>query len=211
MKIYILAAQKGLLTPNLPEEILKFQLHPIIRVLRVLGGLSTLFLITDRVQQYSLPIYYYIIAMIITFMFFIYHMYITYHRIKHIRYLLKSDKLDIKNSPLDHLARLSARLILCAKGVCDQAQPIGVAMGIMLGIDTALEKADQKAIFGPILGSALKTVLPNREVKEKVSDLIIESVDKIDKNNQEIQELNSIIDKVSNWSNTNREVKKDVS
>ena len=93
----MLAVQKGLFTPNLPEAVLKFQLLTMIRILRVLGGLSTLFLITDRVQQYSLPTYYYVIAMIITFMFFIYHMYITYHRIKHIRYLLKSDKLDIRN------------------------------------------------------------------------------------------------------------------
>ena len=111
---------------------------------------------------------------------------------------MKSDKLDIKNSPLDHLARLSARVLLCAKGVCDQAQPLGVAMGILLGVDTALEKADQKAIFGPLLGSALKTVLPNKQVETKISDLIKQPVSQIDKNNQQINELNDIINKVSN-------------
>jgi hypothetical protein len=111
---------------------------------------------------------------------------------------LKSDKLDIKNSPLDHFARLSARLLLCAKGVCDQAQPVGVSMGILLGIDTSLQMADHKPIFGPILGSALKTVLPNDEIKTKISDLIKEPVSKIERNNQEINELNNIIDKISN-------------
>jgi hypothetical protein len=110
---------------------------------------------------------------------------------------LKSDKLDIKNSPLDHFARLSARILLCAKGVCDQAQPVGIAMGILLGIDTSLIMADQKPIFGPILGSAIKTVLPHEEVKIKISDLIKEPISQIESNNQEINELNDIIDKVS--------------
>jgi len=103
----------------------------------------------------------------------------------------------VRNSPLDQLARLSARLILCAKGVCDQAQPVGVVMGILLGVDTALEKADREAIFGPLLGSALKTILPNNEVKVKVTDLVKEPVSLIDKNFQEVKELNDIINRIT--------------
>lgn len=113
----------------------------------------------------------------------------------------------MKNSPLDHLARLSAQLVLCAKGVCDQAQPVGVVMGILLGVDTALEKADKKALFGPLLGSALKTVLPNNEVKIKVADLLKEPISLVDKNYQEVKELNDMIDKISNWSSTDNEAK----
>lgn len=161
MKIYILAAQKGLLTPSLPEDILKFQLHPIIRVLRVLGGLSTLFLITDRVQQYSLPIYYYVIAMIITFMFFIYHMYITYHRIKHIRYLLKSDKLDIRNSPLNRLATICSKILLCAKGACETAAPVGSLLGFMGGVDAVRQSKGHEPIFLPFLGNMFLTDSPD--------------------------------------------------
>lgn len=109
------------------------------------------------------------------------------------------------------MARLSSRLILCAKGICDQAQPVGVAMGIMLGVDTALEKADQKVIFGPLIGSALKTVLPNNEVKQKTSDLIKGPVSEIDKNNKEIAELKSIIDNVSKWSSSDPDMKNNAS
>jgi hypothetical protein len=110
-------------------------------------------------------------------------------------FIIKSDKLNIRNSPLDHLARFSARVVLCAKGACEQAQLIAIAKGIMLGVDTALKKADQKAIFGPLIGSALKTILPNKELQVKVSDLIKEPISQIDKNNQEIKDF--IIDKVS--------------
>ncbi len=123
---------------------------------------------------------------------------------------LKSDKLDIRNSPLDQLARLSARLILCAKGICDQAQPVGVAMGIMLGVDTALEKADQKAIFGPVLGYALKSVIPSSELYVKVSDLIREPVSQIENINQNINDIDSIIKSVSSWSSTDKDMAKDV-
>lgn len=189
-------------TPTLPDNILKLQMHPLIRILRVLGGISTLYLLSNKALHYSVYIFY--IAFFFCLLFFIYHIIISYFRIRHICKILKSDKLDIKNSPLDHIARLSARLLLCAKGVCDQAAPVGVAMGILLGIDTSLQMSDQKPIFGPLLGSALKIVLPNNEVKIKVSDLIKKPVSEIDMNNKEIEELKNIIDKVSSWDNNNK-------
>ena len=173
MKIYILAVQKGLFTPNLPEDVLKFQLLPIIRILRVLGDLSTLFLITDRVQQYSLPTYYYVKAMIITFMFIIYHIYISYHRIKHIIKLLKSDKLDIWNSPLSRLATIYSKKILCAKGACDTAAPIGGVLGFMGGVDAIRQSKGYDPIFLPFLGNILLKDTPesiaDKETKKDFS------------------------------------------
>ena len=135
----LIGAKKGWNTPTLPDNILKFQMHLLIRVLRVLGGICTIFLLSKG-QNY--PSYIIYITLLFSITFFIYHTYISYHRTIHIYKTLKSDKLDIRNSPLDHLARLSSRILLCAKGACDQAQPVGVAMGVMLGVDTALEKAD---------------------------------------------------------------------
>jgi hypothetical protein len=74
-------------------------------------------------------------------------------------------------------------------------------------VDTALEKADREAIFGPLLGSALKTVLPNNEVKVRVTNLVKEPVSLIDNNFQEVKELNDMINKVSEWSSTESEAK----
>ena len=83
-------------------------------------------------------------------------------------------------------------------------------MGIMLGVDTALEKAEHKAIFGPVLGSVLKTMLPKDElVEKKIYDLIKNPVWDIEKNNKEIKELTEIIDKVSKWSSTDNAIKSD--
>ena len=72
---YVTAVKRGLVIPTLTDNILKLQLHPVIRVLRVVGGLSTLLLITDRVRDYSLPIYVYIIAIVLSIVFLIYHIY----------------------------------------------------------------------------------------------------------------------------------------
>ena len=197
-------------TPTLPQNIIDFQMNPLIRILRVLGGISTLYLLSNKSSNYN--VFFLYLAIFFSVTFFIYNSYISVHRVRFMYRTLKSDKLDIRNSPLDHLARLSARLLLCAKGVCDQAQPVGVAMGIMLGVDTALEKADHKAIFGPILGAALKTMLPKDEQVEKtITDLIKRPVSDIGRNNKDIKELTDIIDSISNWSTTDNTIKSDAS
>ena len=204
----LIGAKLGWNTPTLPENVIKFQTNPLIRILRVLGGISTIYLLSNKASLFSIFILY--LAFFFAFLFFIYHMIILIIRFFHIYKTLKSDKLDVRNSPLDQLARLSARLILCAKGVCDGAQPIGVSMGIMLGIDTVLEKADRKAIFGPALGHALKTVLPNNSTEQKTIDLIKGSVSELEKNKDNTKQLNEIIESVSTWSETDKDIKKDV-
>jgi len=85
-------------------------------------------------------------------------------------------------------------------------------MGIMLSVDTALEKADHKAIFGPILGSALKSILPqDKEVEKRIIDLIGKPVSDIETNNKEIKELTDIINNISKWSSTDNNIKSDTS
>ena len=200
-KRFIIGLKVGWNTPTLPDNILKLQLHPLVRIIRVLGGISTLYLLSNKASQYSIYIFYF--AFFFFLLFFIYYIYISYHRIKHIYKTLKSDKLDEKFTFRSFLLVFLLVFLLCAKGVCDHVQPVGVAMGILLGIDTSLIMADQKPIFGPILGSAIKTVLPN-EVKTKVSDLIKEPISQIERNNREINELNDIIDKVSDWGNSSQ-------
>ena len=86
--------KKGYETPTLPDHILKLQLHPLIRIIRVLGGLSFLFIILKRYLNY--PVYVLYIALFFLFIFTVYHFFLAYHRFFHIKALLKSDKLDIK-------------------------------------------------------------------------------------------------------------------
>jgi hypothetical protein len=81
----------------LPDHILKFTMHPTIRIFRVIGGVSYLTMLSKPHLQY--PNYIFYIVMFISTLFTIYHFYLNYHRIKHIRHLLKSGALEVRKSP----------------------------------------------------------------------------------------------------------------
>ena len=124
-------SKKSWNTPTLPDNNLEFQLHPLIIILSVLGGISTIYLLSNKGLNYTN----YILCIAILFTF-ITHIFLTIEL--YICITFKSNKLYVRNSLLDHMACICNRMILCAKGVCDQTQPVGIVIGIMLGVYTAL-------------------------------------------------------------------------
>jgi hypothetical protein len=184
IKRLFLGFKKGYLTPTLPDEIIKFQLHPLIRILRFLGGIAFILIVSKSYLNY--PIYVLYFSMFFVFLFTIYHIIITYYRIKHIIKLIKSDKLDIKNSPLDKLATLGARALLCFKGACESAQPIGLTLGLMLGTDEILKGVKRDPIFAPFLGGILNTVLPENIIEDSTK-LINDNINSLEDNNKQIR------------------------
>lgn len=87
-------------TPTIPDHIIKFQNLPLIRVLRVLGGISYIFFIGKFINYIpNVNIRFIVMCICIFFiiLFIIYSTYITYHRIIHIYNLINSDKLNIHN------------------------------------------------------------------------------------------------------------------
>jgi hypothetical protein len=106
--------KKGFLTPTLPLYIINVQKNPIVRIFRVLGGISVLLILTKRLHILGHGLLYTIslsICIFFSLVFGIYLIFITYHRIKYMIKVFKSDDLDIKNSPLDRLASIAARII----------------------------------------------------------------------------------------------------
>jgi hypothetical protein len=53
--------KRGISTPTLPAEILKFQQNPLIRILRIIGGFSTLSLLGRSFINLNGPIIYILI------------------------------------------------------------------------------------------------------------------------------------------------------
>lgn len=129
LKRILIGFKLGYKTQTLPDHIIEFTNKPLIRIIRVLGGISFLTIMSKSYLNYHISILF--IAVFFTFIFTIYHFYFSYNRFKHIRYILKSDKLEVRNSPLDRLATLSARALICFKGACDMALPTGLALGLM--------------------------------------------------------------------------------
>ena len=93
----MIGIKKGIFTPTLPQNILNFQRHPLIRILRFLGGMSLLFIMSKIYTIF--PFYFLYIAYFISLLFLIYQIGITYYRIKHIYKLFKSGELETRNSP----------------------------------------------------------------------------------------------------------------
>jgi len=129
-----------------------------------------------------------------TIIFTIYHIYLSYHRTKHFITILKSKKLEVRNSPLDRFAFYSARALFCLKYGCEQAQPVGLVVGITFSIDEILKWADHEPVFAPFLGSMLKNILPENATKSK-KRLILNTLEIIEANNMEILENESLLER----------------
>jgi len=87
--------KKAYQTPTLPDHIIEFTNKPLIRIMRFLGGVSFLTILSKSYLNYHICIL--LIAMFFAIIFTCYHFYLSYNRFKHIKYLLKSDKLEVRN------------------------------------------------------------------------------------------------------------------
>lgn len=148
---------KGWSLPTLPDHLIKLTSHPLIRIFRVIGGISLLSIITHRYLLFpeSMQLYVLFILAVINFLFLAYHFYLTYHRIRHIYLSWKSGVYDVRNSPLDRFASLAAKLIVCAKGACEVAIPITTAIGAMAIYDDYLEYKGHEPLFKPFIADML--------------------------------------------------------
>jgi hypothetical protein len=141
-------------------------MHPITRIFRISGGLSTGALIGNKFINF--PIFILFLALIWTFIFLIYTLVISYFRTKHIYKLLKSDELDIRNSPLDKFSSLCVRVLFCLKVGFKFTAPFALVLGIMLITDQILEIANINPLFSPLIKGIFDSILP---VNQSITDL----------------------------------------
>jgi len=213
-KRFKLGVKKGIFTPTLPQNIIILQQNVFIRFLRVMGGFSMILIISNRLYSLGTGLLFSIcmsICIFFSLIFSLYLFFISYHRIKYMIKVLKSDDLDIRNSPLDRFASLATRIIWCSKGFCEVAAPIGVTYGGMAGLDELRKMKGLEPIFLPWLADI---ILPTSESQKVMIDQRnLES--RLIRNNQEFKfydeemfiikklEENKIINKIEGdeWRN----------
>lgn len=201
--------KKGLLTPTLSPKMLEFQAKPLIRLLRVIGGISMLLLLGAGRGYFELHGFLLYGLFLTGLLFSIYHLYISYHRFKHIKFMIKSGKLDIRNSPLDRFSSMIARVLLCAKGVCDSATPLGLGLGLMLGADQVLKDGGREAFFGPIIGKGLNKILPNSEL-DHWRDAYLEATKNLNNVSKYDKLISDFLKQTPDLENVSNEDKKDL-
>jgi hypothetical protein len=184
--------KKGYSVPTLPNHIIEFTNKPLIRILRFIGGVSFITMMSKSYLHY--PLWVLAILTFFTLIFTIYHFYLAYHRFKHMRYLFKSGAYEVRNSPIDRLAFLAARAIGCLKGVCDSAQPVGLGLGLMVTTDEFLKAANVEPIFTPFIGNALKSVLPDSASRID-NKLLNSNIEQVTSNNVELKASESLLER----------------
>lgn len=177
IKSLVKGIKKGWVTPTLPDYITKFHNKAIVRVFRFLGGLSVIITLGKVNFSFNVPIYIFYISFVITILFFVYMLSINIIRLIHIIKILRSDELDIRNSPLDRIASLTARILLCGKGLCVGGAVGGSVVGAGLALDNSLINTGNKPIFSPQFVGLLKKILPEGVIKSKSPNSSITSIE----------------------------------
>ena len=185
-KRFLNAGIRAYSIPTLPDNIIKIQSYPIVRIVRFLGGVCFLMILSENYLKF--PFYFLYIFYFFALIFTIYHIIITFYRFKHMVSIFKSDKFDIRNSPLDRLATLGAKALWCLKGACETAQPLGVTLGLMISTDAILKDANREPIFTPLLAGALNQFLPEAG-KPSPFKVLQTELAKMEKNDADIADI----------------------
>ena len=179
----------------LPPKVLCFHNNILVRILRVIGGISVITLLGKWYGDY------YIIVFPIAIFHFIYIIFINFCKVVYIVYLWRNGKLDVRNSPLDRLASFGVRLVACTKGVCDFGIGVGGAIGLGLGIDEILTYFGREPAFKNTVGGYFDELLtkhgyekPQNNINnhEKSINLLKKKINKYDSLLKDLDDLNGI-------------------
>jgi hypothetical protein len=139
-------------TTTLPVKVKTFHNNPLIRIFRIIGGFC-IFVVVSRHNSKLLPIFSYLptyiaaLVVLIALLHLIYIFVISFIRLKYIHHLFKSNKLEVRNSPMDRLATFSLKLLMCAQYGCVGVAGAGTVITAFSGLDSILELGGHDPIF----------------------------------------------------------------
>lgn len=156
-KRFLIGLKLGWNTPLLPPKIIYFHNYPLVRIFRVVGGLSVLTVLLKKHLLLFLPLQY-----LILFLAFLHISYIVVISLVKIFYGISrfwTDELNVRSSPLDHFASLTTKLLVCWKIGCQVgASGIGLA-GSSVITDSILEARGQEKVFTPLIARGVKFMI----------------------------------------------------
>lgn len=192
---FIIGIKHGWNTPMLPDKVLAFNNYPLVRIFRVIGGLSVLTVLLKKHLLLFLPLQY--LILLIAFLHISYFVIINFMKVFYGMYKLWKGDLNVKNSPLDRFASLSGNLLYCWKVGCYVASS-GISLaGASVVADTILEAGGQDKVFTPLLGKGIKLFVKGKQV-----DILYTEIDNSVKNMKDskkrLEEINNLFDAEAN-------------
>jgi hypothetical protein len=95
----------------LPPKVLSFHNHPFIRIFRVIGRISVITFLSKKYLFFIYPFNY--IVLLFALLHSIYIAIISIIKLFYGIKVLKSDKLEVRNSPIDKLAGTAGKILYC--------------------------------------------------------------------------------------------------
>jgi len=171
----LIGLKKGFLLETLPHSVRLFLNKPIVRIFRVIGGLSVLFCLMHKngIISYNLP---YTLYIILTILALIQLMQIVIISVIKLVYSLNKlirhrEEFEVRNSPLNRLASLTINLAYCWKVGCQAGSTSVGLLGASVLIDGALASAGQEKIFEPMMNKGISALVGSRQAKDVYAEL----------------------------------------
>ena len=185
----IIGLKVGWSASVLPDRVINIHNHPFVRIFRVIGGLSILAVLSDKYLLFVFP--FNIFVLFIALLHFIYITVISIVKLFYGIGVLRSDKLNVKNSPFDHFATTAGKLLYCWKMGC-QVGSAGLGLvGTSFMIDSILEAGNQEKVFTPLIGKGVKLIVNGRPADDILSGINkdIKNLEESKKRYKEISDL----------------------
>jgi hypothetical protein len=196
---FIHGIKLGIKLSLLPKPVENFHTNPLIRIFRVLGGLSFILLIGGFIPRGSLFFY---IILPLAILQLLYILTISIIKFCYLIYLWRNKKLEVRNSPLDKIATFGLNLIACVKGTCVYGLSGGAALSLGLSIDELLLNYGREPIFRDALGNSLDKALNSLGYENPNSDINQPSIEakKLKYKLEQLKGLNRDIDDIDSMS-----------
>jgi len=187
----------GIKLSLLPKSVENFHNNPLVRIFRVIGGISILLFLYSPIWLGNLNLYWIIFMLAMSHLLYI--IIISIIKMYYLFYLWVNKKLEVRNSPLDQVATLAVKLAACIKGICVTGGASATVLGLGFGADKLLEEAGYTPFFKKAVGNHLGRLLSSLgyvgdneyiEIKRRMLEIKSRA--------RNIDELNNIIHEIEN-------------
>lgn len=170
---FYLGFMKAYNVPILPKKIESVYSNIYVRILRFIGGVCLLLILTNK--HLLLPIYLHKVIIVVGAIQSVQILIVFIIKVIYGLYTLlyKPKDFEVRNSPLNQYATHLARILYCAKWGCAITGSAAGTIAAGASFDLVLEAAGREKVFIPMVGSMYKSVfgeLPRNQVVDAINN-----------------------------------------
>ena len=206
-KRFITGLKVGWNTPMLPESVTKIHNHPFTRVFRVIGGALTVLVLSKN--YLILPFSLQLIVLALASFHIIYITCISLIKLFYGFKVLRSDKLNVRNSPMDQFASVTSKLLFCWKYGC-QVGSAGLGLvGTSFLLDSILEAGNQEKVFTPLIGKGVRLIVNGKPADSVFID-IQKDMNKVNSVKKRLEDIDNLFENAKTMEDCKHFTKKDI-